>query len=744
MHRDLVEALREGELQSLCDWLSDHQVETGTLRELPQWGSSLFPDFLPTSRRLADRTDRAAAEVLAQLPKAATAPGGVPLLLIFVLLSVEAAWEVSYHYQPMWDTLRGARMCLREHGASVDHRDVPLTQAVLALTESLEAQIEAENAMTTGQLAYHQAALEKASLRARDAAESARGSAGEYPRLTDYIVDRSTEYTQYNSAVSAAVRGLRAFYGTGEPLQPVMDVLQAKENGGSITDPVFLSELRAHRFSLAALDLGQHEPWLRIDQGKIVYLYPFAVRGVSPRTVVTRADEDAAGWRLGGVRPVAAHGSLNLDDVWDGSDWFKRCYEGAAVELPDLVIRGADGQELARVEAQVRFSRLGNHYVRFSSDIENAMPWELYTMMLRGAPEHGNVKVFFPESPHMVWPRLSDLAVQLAEDACERLRENDGLSEAQAVARQGMFQVVVCVDEASTTMGPAGTAPRSEVPTAGALLDAVGAQVLTNPVTYLIGSLAEWVRYATDNEFSSTMTGLTGERTVATSNTTVITALGSAAFTQGTRRSVAEFAASLDGLFEGWSLELAEHYRRVSGYQDRVDEAEQTRSATTQTLTTLARELDAEKIRLNDFATDARSTIALIKSPSLLSSPVVADGLRILLERSGFPRRVAELNAMIEEVAHEQLGATLEKLARQRQEQEAREEDRRESKQRAKLEVFLAVIAAAGISGIIQVLQAGFFQSRSAAGWAVAGVSAIISVAVFLGHFFWPRGRWNT
>ncbi|MFF7362570.1 hypothetical protein [Streptomyces sp. NPDC008125] len=761
MHRDLVGALGRGESQPLRDWLTGIHVDTGTLHELPQWDSSRFPELLPSSRRLADRTESVKAEILAQLPKAAAQSGGVPLLVLFVFLSVEAEWEISYHYKPMWDTLQGAQDCLRDHGAVVSGEDAILTRAVLALMGSLTEQIKAENAMTTGQLDAHETALGAAAAKAREAGALARRAAGAHPDLSAYLVGRAEECDAYNTAVGAAVRAVGEFLATGAPLDQAVADLEAAEEGGAINGEVHVSELRAHRFSLMALNRVRHDPWLRIDQGKIVYLYPFATRGVPLQAVLDGVGEGAEEWFLGGVTPVSVNGSLKLDDVWDGSDAFGRHYEGSLLELPDVVMFGgdadaradaraetgvdadADPDGTARFHAEIRFSKLGNHHVRFTTDIENVMPADLYAMMLRAAPEHGNVRVAFQGAPNREWPRLADLAVQLAEDAGRRLAENAATSEADVVARQGMFQLVVTVAAASTAPGPARSLARREVRSAGDLLEAVGAQLLTNPVTYLIGAPAEWIRYETENELSSTTTGLVGERTVRTSNTTVILAPGVAAFTQGTRASVAEFAASLDGLFAGWSLELADHYRKVEDIQERVAEAENDHSAGARALGSLERGLDAEKIRLDTFATRVRSTVALIRSPSLLASPVVADSLRLLLERRGFEERVTELNAMIEEVTQEQLGVTIEKLARQREEQEAREEERRESKQRAKLEVFLAVIAAAGVSGIIQVLQAGFFQSDGAATWALVGVAGVVTLALVLGIALWPRPRRN-
>ncbi|MFD6423826.1 hypothetical protein [Streptomyces sp. NPDC060198] len=768
---DLVAALKEGELKPLRDWLTTKQVESGALCELPQWDSSRFPALLPSSRRLADRKGFAHAETLAQLPKAAAESGGVPLLLLFVLLSVEEEWEISYHYQPMWDTLSGAQECLHAHGAMVTGEDALLTRAVLALMASLSEQIRAENAMASGQWAGHEAALDAAAMHAREAIALAGRAVDAHPDVSTYVIERAAEWVVYNTAVAAAVVSVRDFLATGASLDGVIAELEAAEGGGEITDTAYLSELRAHRFSMMELNRVRHDPWLRIDRGRIVYLYPFATLGVSTRAVLDGIGAKAADWSLGGVKPLSVQGSLTLDDVWDGSDAFGRHYQGALLTLPDVVIPGADGGEPVRLQAEIRFSELGNHYVRFTVDIENAMPGELYTMMLRAAPEHGRVSVDFQDAPvppaatappaapdaeDRGWPRLADLAVHLAEDVGRCLRADRDLKKADVVARQGMFQLVVTVDAASTAPGPANSEPRREVRSATDLLDAVGAQVLTNPVTFIIGGLAEWIRYAAENALSSTATGLIGERTVRTSNTTVVIAPGVAEFTQGTRGSVAEFVATLDALFAGWSLELAGHYHVVGGIESQVntvergedagtpapgppprtantaDAAESEEDARALTLSQLARALDAEKLRLNDFAIRVRSTVAFIRSPSLMAAPVAADSLRLLLECSGFQERVDELNSMIEEVTDEQLGLTIEKLARQREE-----------RQRAKLEVLLAVIAAAGVSGVIQVLQAGFFQDDTAARWAVGGVVGIVALALLLGLVLWPRNRRN-
>jgi hypothetical protein len=197
---------------------------------------------------------------------------------------------------------------------------------------------------------------------------------------------------------------------------------------------------------------------------------------------------------------------------------------------------------------------------------------------------------------------------------------------------------------------------------------------------------------------------------------------------------MAEFVASLDGLFAGWHSELASHYHRVNRFQGNVADASAVDGLSAQALGELSRQLDEERIRLNDFAVEARSMMALIRSPSLVSSPMSSETLGSLLERSGYQRRVDELVVKIDEVMHEQLGLTIEKLARRRAEKEARDEARSERRQRAKLDTMLAVIAAVGVSGLGQILQSGYEVREDGA---LAIVVLIVLLAILVGGWFW-------
>jgi hypothetical protein len=734
MHRDLFRTLADGHTGPLRDWLSQHGVETSALWALPRWNADTPRDGVPTNRRPPRRRIEAANEVSAQLRRAARMEGGAALLLLYVMLEVEEAWEVSYHYHPLWDTLRGARDAVRDDGAVLSGDGEEAVLAVLALMESLDAQIVKENALTCGRLTSYARAADAAAAKGREAADLALRAASPFPELSRWVVEVARQYCVQQEATARAAHAITAFHVSGAPLDDaIADICAAERETAS---PRSRSELRAHRVSLMALNQNRQADWLRIDHGSMVYIYPFAIRGLSPDETVKMVGRNGGGWQMAGVQPIDIHESLDLDDVWDGSDSLARRYEGALVELPDVCIRTIDGVELERMTVQIRFSRLGNHYARFETGISAASPADLSAMLMRAAPEHGVVQVAFGSEAGDArdWPRLSDLAMQLVQDVDAGLERSGAAQSVRAVARPGMYHVVTCVNAVSRAPGPVGDQGRTEVLTMGEFNSAVGAQVLTNPVPCTIGSVAEWIRYPAPRTTQVDFMGHTADWLVRTCNTTCLVAPGTPMWVTRTNASMAEFVASLDGLFAGWHSELASHYHRVNRFQGNVADASAVDGFSAQALGELSRQLDEERIRLNDFAVEARSMMALIRSPSLVSSPMSSETLGSLLERSGYQRRVDELVVKIDEVMHEQLGLTIEKLARRRAEKEARDEARSERRQRAKLDTMLAVIAAVGVSGLGQILQSGYEVREDGA---LAIVVLIVLLAILVGGWFW-------
>ena len=740
---DLLEALSTGEAQPLREWLASRGVEPERLWRLPRWNAEDENDGAPSMRRRASRREQAFAELAVQVPKAMDTPGGAVCLLLYLRYEVAESWEVSYHFDLLWDTLGAAVDYFATHPMPVDDDEAIAVASALALIECLDAEIRAENAMVC--------AVPEALARAADTAADKAGLAARLaarvepvmPWFTAYVIELARNREVYERAVATAACALVEFLREGTPLAPAIAALSAAEEGLG-RDQRARSCLQAHRFSLTALADAGDRGWLRVDRGRIAYLYPFAIRGMTPSEVVRCAAQEAEGWRLGGVRPVEVHQSLNLDDVWDGSDSLGRRYDGTEVGLPDVVIR-LDGERIQSVRAQLRLSLLGNHCVRFEADLSEASPADIYAMTLRAAPETGIAELAFDgvgavgaEGADRGPVRLSDLAVRLTED----LREQLGGAEAgvQVITRPGMFRLVISVNAASGVRRFEGRTDVHEILSTHDLADLVGGQVLTNPVTFLVGSMAEWIRYSPDHGLARDVRMLAEEWVVCTSNTTLIAGLGVPMWGAGTRETVAEFVASLEGLFAGWSSELAGHYRSVQRLQEHLPDLEEARRMSVQALRGLADDLEREKIRLHDFAIETRSAVGLIRSPSLVASPVAASILALLLDWSDFGRRIRDLEVTLEEVLDERLALSIEKLARQRLEQESAEEARVEERQRAKMDTLLAVIAAIGLSGLGQILQGGY----DLGGWgSLVTILAIVVLAVIVGGFFWRSAGAN-
>lgn len=747
MDFDLVlDGLDEEDAQPLKAALEAFGVDTEALWRLPQWNTGEDVAGVP-SWRLGprDSRDRVAPVLAGQMRAAAAYDGAVPLLLLYLIYEVEQAWEKSYHYAPMWDTLRGAQTYLDDHPTVVREADVHAVSALRALMRSLDHQIQVENAMTCGRLetlATQAAAVVRC---ARQAADQVDAVAPDLPRLAEHVAAQAAATESYYQAMAVTGRSLHDLFsgaaatdGSARPGAAALDTaiaaLREAEHSSEAADHYDLSELRAHRFSLTALRDAQRRDWLWIDHGKVIYIYPFAIRGPAPGEVVAQAGAQAHDWLFSGVPPAGRKNRLSLDDLWDGSDYLGRRYDGSLIELPNVVMRDGHGNEIVTVAASIHLSALGNHYVRLAAELVAAPPHELYAALFRAAPEHGYAQVSFAgQAPGVTHPRLCDLAVRLAQDV------GAGLGGAGAgvrvIARPGMFHVLVSVHAASLSYGYDPSAPRREALTIADLSDAVGIGVLSTPVTNCVGSLAEWIRYAANPDHPNHGVSLADDRILRTCNTTVMIALGSPEFSTATRETMAEFVASLDGLFAGWSSELAAHHEWISAQVPDLDALAVESPRGSVQLRELAATLERRQIRLHDFATEARSVAALIESPSLVASPVAATTLAALREAAGYPRQVAELNQKIEEVLDERLGLRIDALARQRAAEEARIAARAERRRRARLDTSLAIIAAIGISGLGQIIQSGYDVKVLGAVWiagAIAALSAIIGLVVWL------------
>lgn len=750
--------LAGSDADELHAWLTTAGVDVADIPGLPHWNDERTTVTGAQHRRLppdlAERVDQLMDRAFGQ---AITVPSGPVVLCRYVSRLCEDAWKTSYHFDRMWATLRGAGRAWHRHRAAVaDPAERAAGDAMAILLDVLDWEITVENEM----LCNNHERSAYAARRAVDHAVKAMSAAGELgsgqSAVAAFVVAAAAGSVTFDSALARAGDGLAAFFAdttapraaaprsTAAPaprstatadtgLEAALAAL-TRAGASADCDRDQRSELRAYRSTVEALRRDAGRDWLYVDDGTVIHMYPFAVRGTSPHDVVDAVRRDAHGWRLTGVAPAAVHRTLPLDDIWNGSDALGRRYEGAALVLPEVTIEDLDGRPLGRLTAELRLSLLGNHHLRLATDLRDASADDLYGAMLRAAPEHGEVRVRCGDSPR-VWSRLSAFAVDIVEEVGRLLGGPAAVS-----VRPGMFHVLVTVLEASLGAGPrVGREHRRPVRDVGQLLAAVGGQVLRHPVPNIIGAPAEWIRFSTPGDVLVDIDRRADEMVSRTCNTTLVAALGSPAYWIATRLTVAEFVASLEGLFAGWSDELA-IFLGGATRQARPTSAEDDDDDDVEALMRQARVLEQQQIRLYAFAADARSTLDLIRSPALVASPLVNRTLRAHLEVTGFDRREAELIRNIEAVLDDRLGRRLETLVSRRREREAELAQAGERRQRARLDTMLAVIAAVGVSGLGQIYQAGYDIRQARALYIIGGIVVIMFVVGAWFHLYGSSG----
>ncbi|MEJ3749175.1 hypothetical protein WEI85_38670 [Actinomycetes bacterium KLBMP 9797] len=722
---DRIEAPPDlSDAESLRRWLAARQVDVDAVRGLPSWNAArdaaagrhrrLPPDF---DRQVDTALDHA-------FRQAVTVPLGAAVLCCYVRQVCLDAWKTTYHFDRMWATLRGARRSWTTHRPNVaDAVHIGVADAVARLLETLDWEIAVENEMIGNNLVRLADVADRAAACAAAAVAAASAAPVAGTVIARFVAAEGAASRCYNAALAGAGRALVAFFDgaacDGALVTGALAGLRAAE-GSAGCDPDQRSELRAYRNTLERLCRHRDDEWLHIDDGTVIHMYPFAVRGMSGDRVVAAARADGGRWELAGVRPHTVNETLALDDIWNGSDALGRRYDGAAVALPDAIVEDLDGRPLGRLVAEVRLSQLGNHHLRLAMDLRDASVSDVYSAVLRSAPEHAEVRVRCAGTAR-VWPRLSAYAV----DVIEAIGAAIGGGTAVSV-RPGMFHVLITVLEASLGAGPrVPRARRRPVVSVAELRDAVGGQVLLRAVPNIFGAPADWISYPPREDAVLDVDRRCDEMVARTCNTTLIAALGSPAFWVTTRLQMAEFTASLDGLFAGWSDALALFLDTVT-----KQTPEPAADADVEALTRHAEQLERQRVRLHAFAADARATLDLIRSPALVASPLVARTLRAMLAASGFAEREAELTRNVDAVLDDRLGQRLEVLVRRRREREAQLVQARDRRQRARLDTMLAVIAAVGVSGLGQILQAGYdLRSRDA----VAIIVVIVLIMVVVG-----------
>lgn len=697
----ILEALGERDADGLRTLLLARGVDVGPVRGLAPWNSPNRADGHTHRTLFGPPSDKQIVKTIEEALGAASGPDAAldrALLGLYIWHECREAWERSYQFQPILKTIDDTCRALdtfARRGAERESID-----AVKALLIVLKRQILVEDKLTVGDLAALAVACEHAAGGGTELAGLAASGSLD-PGLADFLAAEGDGGRLYYAAAGRAARAAREFLdgaGTATLTEAITEIDSALREGveEDLLSRIDISELRAHRARLISLRDAATRPWLRVEHGQIVYIYPFGTRGTPPEKLADEVLARGLDWRPLGLTPVDVTGMFEVDDVFAGYSPDDRRFDGTTITLPRVRVawRGSDhGIEL---RCELRFSKLGNHYLRLSTDLIGTDPHELAQALFLPAPEHGQIKV--TSGAHEPWPRLSSYAMSLIESltgVCE-----DFAPGLRVSVRPGMYHVVVSVLAASIGTGP-NAAERRDLETAADFPGLVGAQILGHPVPNAVGALTDWIDYLpalTPIDGPGEASGLLAR----TTNTTLLVMPASPSFMVEMHAALAEFAGSIEGLFGAWYDTLEAHERHIADVIARLERAAPGRYQE------LAEEVRDKQVELRRIATEVGSTLALLRSPALVAAPVDARTLAALLADAGAERAEKQLNRKINDLLGDRIGAHLDAIAR-------KEDQERDRADRKRLDTVVTFVAATGAAGVIQVFQGGL---DATGGWA--------------------------
>jgi hypothetical protein len=709
-------------------------VDTRSLRDCFVWnglqseiGAEGGPEFEETYLALAGAEFAAQAARTHGLDRA--------LLCLWVHHSSVRAWNHTYRVDLLTRCMIRFAETVRVLWGLDAAPDEPVELA-LRLCDLVRAEIVLEDRLKTGSRLRYEAAL-------RELLQAYAGVLEDSEGLTDpvsgYVRDEVCVRGEYHRALGRANEALALASGGGAPKYEMRKDLQRMANEWQFSS-VELSKLNAHRQALERLLAMPGRPpfkdsrrWMRVDEGRIVYLFPFGITGLDYEAITSRLRlslEHPSATDL--VRPTAIHDHFTYHaDIWEPRLETDKRFDGMEMSLPKVLLR-IDEETTEELSASVRFSPMGVHCLRLERTLTDVYPGELHAAMFRAAREHGTIEVTCGDSGR-TWDRLArfarDLLLKQLPAQLEADEEPDGKRRrhtAPVEVHRGRSQVLVRILRASERKheyGPhVGNGGSEMVQDGRRLLTLVGSSVLLHAAPDAKESLWDWVRLADDHSKQIWNQRNQGDLLISTENTTVIAALDAPNFISGDLEAVAEFTACLNGTLAAWNHQLDAYRAGVTASIAAYNTPGADRSAQLEAI-------KASRTRMLGFESETRQVISLIHSPSLLRSPSNAAALRRLLDVSGIDEQLATFEAGLGEVMADQSEATL-----------LRWESDRQQRIRDSL---TAAVSALSVCAAISIWQAAGLWTPL--GWsAVTAVVAVWAVVYVMRRWFSYYGVWST
>ncbi|WP_335991975.1 hypothetical protein [Glycomyces sp. MUSA5-2] len=668
---------------------------------------------------------RRAGEVFEE--QAALTPDSVDraLLCLWVHHSSVRAWNHTYRVDLLMKCMLRFRDIVRRDWA-LKARPVPEVELALRLCELVRLEIELEDCLKTGSQLRYSEALDMVIGSCRGLLHDAEDDAGP---VGVYVRGEVAVRREYHVMLRRLHRALVAqSAGKERERFEVRKELRTLVNTWPFSS-VELSKMNAHRQALERLreaHADRRKQWMRIDEGRIVYLFPFGVNGIDYETVRTRLKR-AFAEGAGPVRPSAAIDHFTYHaDIWEPRLEPSKRFDGLELILPKVRLT-IDGDTVEELNAALRFSPMGVHCLRLERTVEDLYPSGLHAAMFRAAREHGTVEVSC-EGTDRTWDRLARFARDLIlRQLPEALAPRGGEPNAPVGIHRGRSHVLIRVLRASERSRefepPSGDEDRPLVQDGNRLLELVGSSVLLHSAPDAKESLWDWIRLADDHSRKIWNQRNEGDLLISTENTTVIAALDAPNFISGDLEALAEFTACLGGMMAAWNHQLDAYRAGVSeiiaGYSlPGADRAAQVEA------------MKAKRMQMLEFESETRQVIALLHSPGLLRSPSNAAELRRLLAVKGIDEQLASFSERLNEVMADQSEATLQRWEVDRQ-------------QRVR-DSLTAAVSALSVCAAISIWQAAGFWTPFGWGAATVVVAGWAAVYVSARWVSYQGGPWST
>ncbi len=411
-------------------WNSERGGNAGSSDLTPKWRPAMEKVLEGCSRLVSDDQD------LAGMARFAFAQ--------YLRTSCWEAWELTWNHGPLLSLIDDA-MDIWNHASlySGSPWDAA-TDIAFRQLGFIGHELRVETAAAAGLLGVQADIAEVAATAAQSILDDV--SSIDIEVIADALATELQRETAYYGALALACRAALDFLeGSGDRLDAAIGALGEVEDHED-TEPEDRSEMRAHRLALTALARGRGHDWLRVDAGSVICLFPFGLHGPVETSFVETVIRHGEHWSLAGLKVTDKPAEfLMIDDIWQGDDVLNRGYEGTQLLLPDLELFGPDGEQLATMEASIRFSRLGNHLLRIEIPLEDALPDTLFRLMWMAAPEYGDLREIGggirqapeegQEPPEVLAGSMPELARRLLEDLRKEMDVAWAADEREAAIR---------------------------------------------------------------------------------------------------------------------------------------------------------------------------------------------------------------------------------------------------------------------------------------------------------------------